>query len=114
MLLEDGDLFEGVHQGVDVGEAEGGGRGIQVPGEAQPAAGDRGGGAQVGLDNVVELAGADAIDFSDIEVAVGGAVGEGWEWEAWVVDRVVKEGGEMCMVGGGRNTCMHGQDTCCM
>ena len=29
------------------------------------------------------------------------AMGEGWEWEAWVVDRVVKEGGEMSMVGGG-------------
>ena len=29
------------------------------------------------------------------------AMGEGWEWEAWVVDRVVKEGGEISMVGGG-------------
>ena len=44
------------------------------------------------------------------------AMGEGWEWEAWVVDRVVKEGGEVSMVGGGRgcNACMHGQDTSCM
>ena len=43
-------------------------------------------------------------------------MGEEWEWEAWVVDRVVKEGGEVSMVGGGRgcNACMHGQDTSCM
>ena len=79
VLPEDGDPIEGVHQGVVVGEAEGGGRGIQGPGKAQPATGDGGGGARVELDNVVELVGVDAIDFSDIEVAVGGAVEEAFE-----------------------------------
>ena len=79
VLPEDGDPIEGVHQGVVVGEAKGGGRGIQGPGEAQPAVGDGGGLARVELDSVVELVGVDAIDFSDIKVAVGGTVEEAFE-----------------------------------
>lgn len=69
---EDGDVVEGVDDGVVVGEAEGDGGGVDGAGEAQTVAGDGDGGAEVELDGVVELVGVDAVDLRYVEVAVGG------------------------------------------
>lgn len=69
---DDGDAVVGVDDAVIVGEAEGDGAGVERAGEAETAAGDGDGGAQIELDGVVELVGVDAVDLRDVEVAVGG------------------------------------------
>ena len=71
---EDGDVVEGVDDGVVVGEAEGDGGGVEGAREAEAGGGGDGGGggAEVELDGIVELVGVDAVDLRYVEVAEGG------------------------------------------
>lgn len=72
MLPEDGDAIEGVHHAVIVREPKSDGAGVEGTCQAEAAAGDGDGGAQVELDGVVELVGVHAVDLRDVEVVVGG------------------------------------------
>lgn len=74
-MLPDGrSTGEGVEEAVvGGGEAEGEGGGVEVAGEVDMGGGGDGGGVgEVELDGAVELVGVDAVDFGDVEVAVGG------------------------------------------
>lgn len=73
VLPDDGSTGERVEEAVVGGEAEGEGGGVEVAGEVDMGGGGDGGGVgEVELDGVVELVGVDAVDFGDVEVAVGG------------------------------------------
>lgn len=63
--------IEGVDDAVVVGETERDGARVESASEAQPAAVDGNRGTQVELDRVVEFVGVDAVDFGDVEIAVG-------------------------------------------
>lgn len=70
VLPPGGDPVEGIHERIIVGQAVGEAAGIECSGEADAAAGDGGGAAEIELDRVVELVGVDPVDLGDVEVAV--------------------------------------------
>ena len=67
-----GNATKDVNQEIDVGKAEGDGRGVDGTGEAEVVAGEGGssGGAKVELGNIVELVYVNTIDLNDVVVAV--------------------------------------------
>ena len=81
VLPRRGNAIKGVYEAVVVAETKGEGGGVDLTAEAETAAGDGETAAEVELDGVVKLVGADAVNLCYLEVAVGGeeaesAVGE--------------------------------------